>query len=267
MERPAERGRKVAHRDRVRSRRVDRSRDGGVLDGPDVHADEVGLVDPGDPLLSASERPAREGAKGRQHLREGAAARAEDDARPQHGHPDPEGLEGARGRLPVHAELREEVVPRGRVLGEGLVAARAVEADSRRVHEGSGPDRGLFRRGPQAVGGVQPAPLDPRFRGSRPALGDRLAREVHEGAGAVHEAFPGRALGPRGDAHLRVHVVPRARGVARQGDHVVSTRDEPFAQLRPYETGPAGDDDAHPLSLVPRSYRNRTSRDAVSSRG
>jgi len=122
------------------------------------------------------------------------AAPVEHDAGAHAHHAQPQLARLGRLRLPGHARLREEVVPRRRVLVERLLAARAVVADGGAADQGTRPAAlarlaagraviGCAGR-PQSrdqVAGAGDTALANRPLGARaPALGDVLPGEVHD---------------------------------------------------------------------------------------
>ena len=97
--------------------------------------------------------------------------------------------------LPRHAQLREEVGSRRRLLREGVVAAVPVDADGRRADERG---RGLSRfadEPAERTGGEETAPDERYLPRGRPAgTADVLAGEVDD------DVRPGTGRGPGADA-------------------------------------------------------------------
>ena len=131
MQRAAEGARELAVGHGLGRAGVDRALPARAVDRGEVEADDVVGVDPRHVLATTGDGPPDAEAEERQHLGQRAALLVQRHARPQHGHPQPV-LGGAGGlALPRDADLGQEVVAGGGVLGDPLVAARPVVADGR----------------------------------------------------------------------------------------------------------------------------------------
>ena len=185
-------------------------------------------MDPGDVLVAAGHRAADAEPERRQHLRQRAAVAVEHDAG-AHLRRRACRARGRRRRPPptsTHTS-RQEVAPRRGVLVERLFAVRAVVADRRGAEQ--------HRRRLAELAIVRaPSPSTrlrvPSTRLSRiarlalraPALGDRLAGEVHDGVASGERRRRRRlaAAGPRRPHRPSPRLRARPLGVAREHRHL-----------------------------------------------
>ena len=207
---------KAAFRHRLGRDAVQRPLQAGGVDGVQDQPHDVVAVDPGHVLPPATDGPAGAQLERRQQLRQRPALARQHDAGAQ-GHGAHTGA--LRGRLPVDAEPRQEVVAGGAVLGQQFVAARPVDADGGAGDEhgrllGRGPDRG-----DDPPGRVDAAlPQLPLARG-RPALvGDAGPGQMHH---RVRLGDSGREVVPGSPVDVAAAVGP---GRARDAGHVIAAR-------------------------------------------
>ena len=174
--------------------------------------------------------PPTAGLEEREHLPQRAAVLVEHDAGAHEHDAQPERLGGLRLALPDDADLGEEVAAGRGVLGQRLVAVRAVVADRGGADEHA---RAADRRPSRPATRLRvPSSRESRMRRLRlvaPALGDVLAREVDDGVAA------GERLGGAGRRRVpgvRLHV--GAEGLARPlGVRLSTVTSSPRAQRAP----------------------------------
>src|SRR5690606_21761899 len=122
--------------DRLRRGEVHGARDRRIVQAAQHDSDHVLAVDPGEVLGPRPEGPAHEEPIGPRHERQRAPVPIDHDAEARAHDPRPVPLRRPRRVLPIHTQTRQEIVARGRVLGEGhVVVARSVVADPRRADE------------------------------------------------------------------------------------------------------------------------------------
>jgi hypothetical protein len=223
-----------------------------VLERPDGVHD----VDPAHVLCTRSDGSAHEGLEGRQHLLEhpAAASEHEADARVADAHAR---LASRRGcGLPVDDQAGEEIVARGRFLGEHLrICVDPVIADSGAAHERArlllGASHGLG----EELGRTDAARTEDFFTLGRPALVEHArAGEVNDRVCAVDHGAPiaGCFRGPRDQLDLaraaaacRAGAETAAPMMARtpaEDDDVVTALAERHDERTPDESGSAADD-------------------------
>ena len=166
-------------------------------------------------------------------------SRVEHEAGADPGHPEPGLGGGAGGVLPLDADLGEEVVAGGAVLGEALVAPVAVVAHGRAGDEDGRRAIEAGHRSGEEAGGLEAAVEDLLLAGRGPFLvADPGAGEVDHGVDAL-EGGGVDGAGPRvpGDAVARCrrrlgpgqprHPMPvgRERRASRTTDEPASARD------------------------------------------
>ena len=132
--------------------------------------------------------------------------------------------------LPLHAHLRQEAAPGGRLLVERLLAARAVVADRRGADQHRGRALGSAPQRADQVARADHAAVADRLLGARaPALRDRLARQVHDRV-ASRERLCGGRFGqrvPMQRPRTVAETLPaRALRVARQHRHLGAARQQ-----------------------------------------
>ncbi len=162
---------------------------------------------------------------------------------------DPLRLGGVRRLLPLAADDRHEVGARGALLGQLLVAVRAVVADGRPLDEDR---RGLLRLGDgrhEVLGRVDAAVADRPLHGGIPAVGeDVVPGQVDDRVAALEADLPAAGLRRVARDDLEeAHRVLAADGVgaARQDDRLVAALDQPPDQVPADQARPARDEDAH----------------------
>src|SRR6185369_7005311 len=162
----------------------------------------------------------------------------------------PESLDPARFLFPRDADVGQIAVAGRRLLAQQLVAALAVDADSRRgnhyprpILDGPGGDRTDQRAGA----------VDPRAHQRLAALGAplavarALARQVHDAVDVVECTVVDVAVvgKPFVDHAAHRQIDARVVEIARQRDDFVTCFEKPLDQAATHESGRTGDEDFH----------------------
>src|ERR1041385_1169361 len=235
----AERLRKLAIGDRIGRRHVDRSgqrlggereRDGG---------EDVVHRDPADVLVAAADVAAEAEPERRQHLRERAAGRGEDDAESQVHDANARARRRAGRRFPLARHVREKVLARRAVLGEHLVAAVAIVPDRRRGEQRARPAVQPSEGVADDLRAEDAAVADAILLGGRPPPEYVLTGEVNDGAGT----FEGRAIDrPAGGVPLNRALAGRRRTAHERYDLMAGACEQGLQRGAEETRGPAHHD-------------------------
>ena len=181
--------------DRLGGHGVDRTAQRLVRQRMPHDAHHVVEGDPAHVLVAGPQHAAHPQLERQQHLRQGAAGRAEHDPNPQVHHADARVAGRRRRGFPAPGHLRQETGPRRRRFVEQRVSAVTVETDGRRRNQH--PRRRVQggQRLAEAARAVNAAVTDARLAGRRPTpAGNVLPRQVHHGIDAVQRTGRERAI-------------------------------------------------------------------------
>src|SRR5262249_15432870 len=183
--------------------------------------------------------------KRKQHLRERATRRAQDDADPQRDDADAAGDRHRGARLPFARDLSEVSGSRPALLGENLVPAVAVVAGRRGADEHGRRTGQLRERLDQAARRSHTAVANSLLVGGRPpAVRDALARQVHDGVGeggATRRDGAGGWIPPE-------RALARARISPDEPDHAVAVSDEGGDERGAEQAARPGDGNDHAMA-------------------
>ena len=232
--------------DRVRGDRVDRPGQSGIDQRAQVDVGQIVDADPGQPLPPGAQAPAQARLEQREQQLERAAARRLHDAGAYLDDPQARLRGGGGSRLPVHDEAGQEVVTRGAVLAEDLIApVGAVVADRGGADEGPRAAGGGGGQLGQPPGGADPAVPDGPFVRRREPACDADPGQVHHG---VHAGQQFRV----GLVRLPLALAARPGRVADQPDHLVAAGGEQRGQRGPDDAAGPGDRDGQRLAAMQR---------------
>ena len=174
---------------------IDRADDRWIRERELGDADRFSQSQPGHPLPSIAEPPARAQLERQRHLSQRATVRRQDNSKSQAGHPRAE-LGPARGfRFPRAAKPRKKIVSRGTRFGKSFIAAAAVVTDGRCRHNHARRALQFGKRSHQMPRGVNPAcPQQFLARRVPPPPGNGCSRQMNERLRAL---APGRVEYPR----------------------------------------------------------------------